>query len=637
METLDKRLLDIIIDCNSFTSKQLADKLGISEKTARERLKRVEHEVRQNGGAITSKPGKGHQLQIVDNERFTVWCEKIRQPAKTIPSTAQERVIYILHRLLYVEGFIKLDELADELFVSRTTMTADMKQVKYILQIHNLMITQRPGYGICIEGSEFDIRNCMVNDLLQRDKLTGNQDWSFSTMRQIVDNIAFAFKEYNLNLGKQTFLSLLFYVSIAIKRLQDGHQVWLEPNLGESLRGKIGENAAGAAQRIGEDMFRLSGCDYIADEITGLMIQIRGRGVFNFDGADTGAQMASKHIESLASAMLDMIYEVHALDFRRDTELFHSLIQHLVPFDVRMTHNLPSANPILAQIKQEYAVAYHISVSACIALQKEYGVPIPDDEIGYFAILFALAIQRLDKPPRKNVLVVCISGQATSKLFLYRYQTAFGPYTNHIYTCSAFQLSTFDFTGLKIDYVFTTVPLHLKLPVPVFEVSLLLEDWEIDKYRHILKGEGENFSLQYFKENLFCGKIVAESKEQALAAMCQIVAKNVYLPTDFFDSVLAREKMGQTDFGNLIAIPHPNRIMGTEKFVSVAILEKPIWWGHNDVQVILLISLEQDDPNVDRFYQVVSDLMGSPTAIQTLIKKPTFQTLLDVLDHQQSS
>lgn len=169
---------------------------------------------------------------------------------------------------------------------------------------------------------------------------------------------------------------------------------------------------------------------------------------------------------------------------------------------------------------------------------------------------------------------------------------------DHIYTCSAFQLSSFDFTGLKIDYVFTTVPLHLKLPVPVFEVSLLLEDWEISKYRHILQGEGENFHLQYFKENLFCGKIAAATKEEALASMCQTVAEYIPLPADFLDSVLAREEMGQTDFGNLMAIPHPSRIMGTEKFVSVAVLAKPIWWGHNDVQVTVSEKLTNRRGNV---------------------------------------
>lgn len=637
MEQLDKQLLDVIMNSDSFTAKQLADRLRISEKTARERLKRVEQEVGQNGAAVTSKPGKGHQFQIVNEERFAEWHEGIQKAAKAIPNTAQGRVNYILHRLLYANGFLKLDDLSEELFVSRTTMTADMKQVKYILRLHRLTIAQRPGHGICIEGSEFDVRNCMVYDLLQRDKLTGNQDWASSSMRQIVDSVALAFKQYNLNLAKQSFLSLLFYVSVATERLRAGYPIRFGVDSGGMLQDHIGEDVAGAARMIGADLFRWAGCDDNEDEITGLMVQIRGTGVFSSATPDSSSETVSKHIETLAKAMLDAIYEVHGLDFRDDVELTLSLIQHLAPFDVRMKHNLPLTNPLLEQIKQEYAVAYHIAVSACIALQKEYGVPIPEMEIGYFAILFALAIQRLDKPPRKNVLVVCISGQATSKLFLHRYQTAFGPYVDHIYTCSAFQLSTFDFTGLKIDYVFTTVPLHLKLPVPVFEVSLLLEDWEINKYRHILQGEGENFHLQYFKENLFCGMITAASKQEVLAAMCRTVTEHIPLPADFLDSVLAREEMGQTDFGNLMAIPHPSRIMGTEKFVSVAVLDKPIWWGHNDVQVVLLISLEQDDPTVERFYQVVSDLMGSPAAIQTLIKKPTFQTLLDVLDHQQLS
>lgn len=421
MESIDKQLLDIIMSADSFTAKQLSEKLGISDKTARERLKRVEQEIEQNGAAVTSKPGKGHQFQIVDGERFAEWLEKTQEAAEAIPTTAQGRVNYILRRLLYATGFLKLNDLSEELFVSRTTMTADMKQVKYILQLHNLEIAQRPGRGICVEGSEFNIRNCMVYDQLQRDKLTGNQDWDSSSKRQIVDSIALTFKQHNLNLAKQSFLSLLFYVSVAAERLRDGYCVHFERQFKESLRGRIGENVARAAQMIGEDLCRWAGCEYNEDEIVGLMVQIRGKGVFSSISLEPTSEAVSEHIEVLAKTMLEAIYEVHGLDFRDDEELTLSLIQHLVPFDVRMRHNLPLTNPLLEHIKQEYAVAYHIAVSACIALQKEYGVPIPEMEIGYFAILFALAIQRLDKPPRKNVLVVCISGQATSRLFLHRY------------------------------------------------------------------------------------------------------------------------------------------------------------------------------------------------------------------------
>lgn len=633
METLDKQLLDIIIDRDSFTSKQLADKLGISEKTVRDRLKRIETEVSQNGGKVSSKPGKGHLFQIVDKERFTAWYEEVQKATEVLPTTVQGRVNYILHKLLHAEGYVKLDDLSDELFVSRTTMTTDMKQVRNILYLHHLTITQRPGYGIRIDGNEFDIRNCIVHNLLQGDKLIEHQDWTANGMRKILDSVAIAFKQNNLNLAQQNFISLLFYVSAATERLQSGCQVHFGTDFRETLQSEISKSIACAAQMIGTDMFCWSGCEYSEDEIAGLMIQIKGRGVFSFISPNPDVETISEHIEVLARNMLDTIYEAHGLDLRCDEELLFSLIQHLIPFDVRMRHNLPSTNPILDQIKQEYGLAYHIATSACAVLQKEYGKPIPDTEIGYFAILLSLAVHRLDKPPLKNVLVVCISGQATSKLFMHRYRTAFGPYVNHIYTCSAFQISTFDFEGLNIDCVFTTVPLHLKPPVPVYEVSLLLDNQEINKYCRIIQGEGKEFLLQYFKEKLFCGKIFATNKEDALATMCQTVEKHIPLPTDFLESVLYREDMGQTDFGNLMAIPHPSKIMGTEKFVSVAVLESPIWWGHNDVQVILLISLEQNDPNVERFYQVISDLMGSSTAIQALIEKPTYQTLLDILSY----
>lgn len=145
---------------------------------------------------------------------------------------------------------------------------------------------------------------------------------------------------------------------------------------------------------------------------------------------------------------------------------------------------------------------------------------------------------------------------------------------------------------------------------------------------------GERFCQEFFKSQMFCGEIDAASKEDALAQMCQIVERSRPLPAGFLESVLAREKMGQTDFGNLVAIPHPDRIFNAEKFVSVAVLKRPVWWGHNDVQVVLLISLEQNDPDATRFYQTVSRLIGSPAAVQRLIKDPSFSTLLKVLKTQ---
>lgn len=117
MDTQDLQLLNAISAFGDFTAAKLAEKLGISERNARERLKRLESEIHLHGGQIVSKPGKGYSFQITQENQFSAWLSSINKDEHSIPTTTHGRVSYILDRLLYAEGFLKLDDLCDELYI----------------------------------------------------------------------------------------------------------------------------------------------------------------------------------------------------------------------------------------------------------------------------------------------------------------------------------------------------------------------------------------------------------------------------------------------------------------------------------------------------------------------------------------
>ena len=139
---------------------------------------------------------------------------------------------------------------------------------------------------------------------------------------------------------------------------------------------------------------------------------------------------------------------------------------------------------------------YKRQVCACSVLSSHYGKAMPEDEIADLAVLFALAMEQRDRPSRRyNIVVVCVSGRGTSQLFLYNYKRAFGKYINRIVEATVFDLEELDFKGLQIDFVFTTVPLNISLPVPVYEVSLLLSDKEINSCPKIFEKSDDRFLL----------------------------------------------------------------------------------------------------------------------------------------------
>lgn len=71
-------------------------------------------------------------------------------------------------------------------------------------------------------------------------------------------------------------------------------------------------------------------------------------------------------------------------------------------------------NPLLKDIKARFPMAYAIALHSSSILTERYGHELKDDEVGYLALAFALAIERQNTElPKKNILIVCASGKGS--------------------------------------------------------------------------------------------------------------------------------------------------------------------------------------------------------------------------------
>lgn len=634
MDSIMEQMLELLQSGQYLTAAEMADKIQVSEKTIRTREKQLDSLVSQHGGVIHAKQRKGYRLEIVDSQTFTQWIDSSRNQQNCLPSNSSQRIMYLLGYLLCRPEYVKLEDLCQRLYISRNTLTADLKQAEYIFHLYHLKIDRRPNHGIRLVGEEFDHRLCMANCLVK-------QNLSNSKIHPHLEQIAPILMEVSRNcklkLSENAFESLVVHIFVASHRITGGHPIQMSQEMKERVSSSLHTSALQAAKEIATALSQ-DNLVFSPDEELYLAIHIGGKSASDTPGKYGSGIVISSQCDETVLEMLQAVYEVNKLDFRNNLELRMSLNQHLVPMDIRMKYGIPLQNPMLDQIKREYSMAYTLAATACTALSKHYACSISEDEVGYIAILFALAIEKMDKAvSKKNIILVCVSGRGTSQLFMYKYKQAFGKYLDQIYECSLFDLENFDYQGKKIDYVFTTIPLSLNLPVPVFEVSLFLDNQEVDSYRRLFERGGNDFLLQYYDPALFLPHLQADNKEEALKKICHHIAQFRDIPDDFFQWVWKREEMGQTDFGNLVAIPHPSKIITKEKFVMAAILEKPIWWGHNLVQVVLLMSMSQEeDRDIERFYQVTTNFMFNPQGVQRLIASPTFAQLLDVLTDYDS-
>lgn len=615
------------------TAAQIGSALGISEKTVRTRIKELKMELADAGAQVLAKQNAGYYLAVADAERYAKWRAKQEAPDK-IPDTQTDRVRYLLTYLLDHPEYVKLDELSEALYVSRNTLTADLKRVEYFLHMYHLELERRPNHGIRVLGEEFSRRTCITNCLVKNNGMRSEAIQRNTEVGLLAGVIKDILRRYRVRMSELSFENLVLHTYVAVYRIQKGMYI-RSIEVTEELRGAITGQALEVAEELVRQIEKNSGVHFPESEKWYLAIHISGKSASDTVGQYGANLVISSRIDELVLRMLSVIYEVNGLDFRDNLELRMSLNQHMVPFDIRMKYDIPLQNPILEQVKREYAFAYTIAALGCGVLREYYGKDIIEDEIGYFAILFALMIEKQDKNiTKRNIVVICVSGRGSAQLFMYKYQKAFGRYINHIYQSTVYEVENFDFAGKNIDYVFTTVPLNVPLPVPIFQISMFMETEEVDNYRRLFERDDLKVLNDYYDENLFLPGLHADGKEEVLRKMCEHLANYRVLPEKFYESVLKREEMGQTDFGNLVAMPHTYRSMMKERFVMVAVLDRPIWWGHNDVQVVLLISLSsEEDGNIEKFYQITTEFIFHPKAVKELIETPTFTNMIRLLSN----
>ena len=150
--------------------------------------------------------------------------------------------------------------------------------------------------------------------------------------------------------------------------------------------------------------------------------------------------------------------------------------------------------------------------------------------------------------------------------------------------------------------------------------------------KRILKDDSNSEVIKYFSKELFLVDKEFDNKEQVLKFMCNNIKKIKDVPENLYSMVMKREKLAVTEFGNLVAIPHPYKAVCNETFVSICILKKPIIWDKKKVQFVFLMCIEDnDEKDLRKFYQSTSKLLTNKSYIAELIKRKDFVILNKLL------
>ncbi len=147
------------------SSEHLAHKAMASVRTIKSDIQYLDELLNEDGSCyIESAKSKGYRLVIEDPEKYEALCETVRVYQiifRTQSIEKANRRLFILQTLL-AEDAVKIDDLADSLFVSRSTLKEDMSWVNDFVRSFHLELVSVPGRGLIIRGREQDIRSAML-------------------------------------------------------------------------------------------------------------------------------------------------------------------------------------------------------------------------------------------------------------------------------------------------------------------------------------------------------------------------------------------------------------------------------------------------------------------------------------------
>ena len=116
---------------------------------------------------MISKQGYGYKLDIKDDDTYANFLEENHINENHFKyqnvTDINYRYNFLLNKLLFEQNEIYFDDLADELFVSRSTLSSDFKKIREKFKPYHLKIESKANKGVYVMGQERDKRRFIMD------------------------------------------------------------------------------------------------------------------------------------------------------------------------------------------------------------------------------------------------------------------------------------------------------------------------------------------------------------------------------------------------------------------------------------------------------------------------------------------
>jgi len=629
-------IFDYVRQDNIVSASQLSVLLNITDRTIRSDIQAINEILEKNGAKIKLKRKAGYYIEINDQEKYNTFLCSIKQTrtSNLELDSSQDRIKYLLNLLLYSDEYMSLDDLADNIYVSKNTLQNYIKTLKAIFSKYNLEYISKTNVGVKIIGNEDDKRKCLVENVLSynfqnyvtgftKDEYTLFEGIDLDLLKQIISN---KLKNAHIKTNDFNFKNLIIHFALMISRIQFDCYI----NTNNTI--KIDDNYTDFIDDIANEI-----------EYTFNITISEGEKKYIYSHLVANTQLNDlvdndNKIKELVEELLNNIYFDYNFDLRNDEILSHDLFLHFKSILNTKSFALNKRNPLLNTIKTNFPLAFDITLTCTAKIFNKPPYILTEDEVGYVSLHIGAAIERCfsGSLQNKSVILVCGSGQATTRMLEARLNVFFKDKITIVRKASYNEFINYTKRELlNVDFVISTIPLKSE-HIPTITVDFALNNQDIEAISKFLTSISLNKmkkSNKFFDKNLFIHLDGIDSKESLLKQMYQLMEKQNIVDSNYFDCVMERENLAKTNMNEVFALPHPMRLCAKDTKVAVAIIDKPLTWYQQDtVQIIFLLAIKQgDQQDIEHLYDIFIEIVNNAKLQQSIIHSYNYDSFINNL------
>ncbi len=611
------------------TSQVLAQKLGVSSRTVKRYVEDINYEIKNSGVGIISTKGVGYRLIGPPKTIQNILKEALRiiegfEADDSIESRVENTICLFINN-----DYLSADELADKLNLSTSSINKMTSRVKECLAKYNLRLISKPYHGTCIEGEELNIRSLILDYGIKYDDnnnlkvyLSNITNENIEKVEEIVETYL---KRSNIIVADKDFNNLLSSILVAIPRTKNGNNIG---NLFQISSYRV-HNYIVIHHIMTQIQERLS-LTFDENEFKYVSLY-SGFMIYNYGIKNAQLEeMIHKDLHHFIYELLDEIKIITGNEFHKDLKFISALAIHIKIAINRAKTESQIKNPLLLQIKSNYPVEMNFAMFTAKKIHDHFAVKLNEDEIGFIAMHFAAAQERINIHNTKKICILCHYGIGTAQLLAEKIKK----YIKHVEIIGVYPVRYLDLAlAQNVNYIISTVKIEdFKGNVPMIIVDNVLSDASIKKIDETISVAIREREVLYgmFNEKAFY-RMEAHSKEEVIEEMGRRMIMEGLIDSSVIASVLEREKMLATDIGHMVAIPH-SPINGIHKSViCVTVLDKPILWKSYEVQLVFMICFNLADRKNFEIFKYMYNLIENTDLVKSIMKAQSFHEFIQMI------